>query len=240
MAPVLAGPSASGIFFSARVSGSSSKTCGRKREGKPLQRYRQAYLSFFFYNIVSFPKTFSFPIVNLPKSLIHLDKSNYHFPNFTRRHSKRLTFIAIVFHIRNFLSSISSKEMKRNSDIKFDLILFPGYVERMARTEKMAFEKDNPRSNIWHWSEETSTTTYRNQYRNRSEECHCRYRNWNWHSSKTATNRRHTAPRSFGEMRRSKDDPTNLYAFWIGFSKYLNNFFYKAKKEYKKSTRTDM
>lgn len=93
----------------------------------------------------------------------------------------------------------------------------------MARTEKMAFEKDNPRSNIWHWSEETSTTTYRNQYRNRSEECHCWYRNWNWHSSKTTTNRWHTASRSFGEMRRSKDDPTNLYTFWIGFSKYLNN-----------------
>lgn len=105
----------------------------------------------------------------------------------------------------------------------------------MARTKKMAIEKNNPRSNIWHWSEETSTATYRKQYRNRSEECHCWNWNWNWHSSKTATNRWHTSSRSFGKMRRSEDDPTNLYTFWIGFSKHLNNtFLYKAKKKLKK------
>lgn len=124
----------------------------------------------------------------------------------------------------------TQKKKKWNFKIKFVLILFPGYVERMARTKEMAFEKNNLRSNIWHWSEETSTTTYRNQYRNRSEECHCWYRNWNWHSSKTTTDRWHTTSRSFREMRRSEDDPTDLYTLWIGFSKYLNNtFFHKAK-----------
>lgn len=102
----------------------------------------------------------------------------------------------------------------------------------MARTKEMAFKKNNPRSNIWHWSEETSTTTYRNQYRNCSEECHCWYRNWNWHSSKTATDRWHTTSRSFRKMRRSEDDPTDLYTLWIRFSKYLNNiFFHKAKNQ---------
>lgn len=104
-------------------------------------------------------------------------------------------------------------------------------MERMARTKEMAFEKNNRRSNMWHWTEETSTTTYWNQYRNRSEECHCWYRNWDWHSSKTATNRWYTSSRSFGEMRRSEDDPTNLYTFWIGFSKHRNNIIISQREK---------
>lgn len=50
-APALAGPSARGIFFSAKVSGSSSRIYGRIRERRLRQWYRWIY--FFFFLIIS-------------------------------------------------------------------------------------------------------------------------------------------------------------------------------------------
>lgn len=124
-----------------------------------------------------------------------------------------------------FPRSFWKKEKYKANNFGFVSMLFAVHVEGMAGTKEMAFKKDNSRRNIRHRSEKAATTTHRNQYRNRSEERHCWRRNWNWRSSKTSTNRWHTTARSFGEMRRSEDDPTDLHTLRTGSGELLDILF---------------
>lgn len=84
----------------------------------------------------------------------------------------------------------------------------------------MAFEEDHDRRDFRYRSEEAAAADV-GQHGYRSKERYDRYGHRNRNPTQAAANRWYTAARSFGEVRRSEDDPANVHPLRARFGKEI-------------------